>query len=195
VRLGVFGGTFDPIHLGHLRAAETALEGLALDRVAFVPAGIPPHRAEPSSSALDRYAMTELATAGHPRFAVSDIELRRDGPSYTVDTVAGLRKESPDAEVFVIVGSDTFPEMSTWKEHERLLALCTVAVVARPGEAAPASRGRSDGEPPKGVARVEGPGLAISASEIRDRVRQRKSVRYLVPDAVADYITKRSLYR
>lgn len=191
MRLGVFGGTFDPIHLGHLRAAENALEGLALDRVAFVPAATPPHRAEPSSSALDRFAMTALATAGHPRFAVSDIELRRDGPSYTVDTVAGLRKESPDAEVFVIVGSDTFPEMATWKEHERLLAMCTVAVVARPGEVP----GGSDGAQPRGVARVEGPGLAISASGIRDRVRQRKSVRYLVPDAVADYIAKRSLYR
>jgi nicotinate-nucleotide adenylyltransferase len=194
VRLGVFGGTFDPIHLGHLRAAENALEGLELDRVAFVPAATPPHRAEPSSSALDRYAMTALATAGHPRFAVSDVELRRDGPSYTVDTVAGLRREHPDDEVFVIVGSDTFPEMTTWKEHERLRELCTVAVVMRPGEA-PLSRGGPGGEQPGGVARVEGPGLAISASDIRARVRQRKSVRYLVPDAVADYIAKKALYR
>jgi nicotinate-nucleotide adenylyltransferase len=191
VRLGVFGGTFDPIHLGHLRAAENALECLALDRVAFVPAGIPPHRALPSSSALDRYAMTALATAGHPRFTVSDVELRRDGPSYTVDTVAGLRTETPKAEVFVIVGSDTFPEMVTWKEHERLVSLCTVAVVSRPGERPPA--GSASG--PKGVAHVEGPGLAISASAIRERVRQGKSVRYLVPDAVAEYIAKRALYR
>jgi nicotinate-nucleotide adenylyltransferase len=194
VRLGLFGGTFDPIHLGHLRAAENALEGLELDRVAFVPAATPPHRAEPSSSALDRYAMTALATAGHPRFAVSDVELRRDGPSYTVDTVAGLRRESPEYDVFVIVGSDTLPEMATWKEHERLMTLCTVAVVARPGEAL-SSSGRSGGEQPKGVARVDGPGLAISASDIRARVRQRKSVRYLVPDAVADYIAKKRLYQ
>jgi nicotinate-nucleotide adenylyltransferase len=192
VKLGVFGGTFDPIHFGHLRAAENALEGLELDRVAFVPAGTPPHRAEPSSSALDRYAMTALATAGHPRFAVSDVELRRDGPSYTVDTVAALRRENPDALVFVIVGSDTFPEMTTWKEHERLMELCTVAVVARPGEGSETGAG---GELRKGVARVEGPGLAISASAVRSRVRQRKSVRYLVPDAVADYIEKRALYR
>jgi nicotinate-nucleotide adenylyltransferase len=193
VRLGVFGGTFDPIHLGHLRAAENALEGLALDRVAFVPAGTPPHRAEPFSSALDRYAMTALATAGHPRFAVSDVELRRDGPSYTVDTVAGLRKETPDALVFVIVGSDTFPEMATWKEHDRLRTLCTVAVVSRPGEDLAA--GAAGGEPLEGVARVEGPGLAISASGIRDRVRKGQSVRYLVPEPVADYIAKRALYR
>jgi len=195
VRLGVFGGTFDPIHLGHLRAAESALEALELDRVAFVPAATPPHRAEPASSALDRYAMTALATAGHPRFAVSDIELRRGGPSYTVDTVAGLRREQPDDLVFVIVGSDTFPEMATWKEHERLLELCTVAVVARPGEALLSWGRAGGGEPPRGVARVEGPGLAISASGIRGRVRQRKSVRYLVPDAVADYIAKKALYR
>jgi len=195
VRLGVFGGTFDPIHLGHLRAAENALECLALDRVAFVPAGTPPHRAEPMSSALDRYAMTALATAGHPRFAVSDVELRREGPSYTVDTVACLRRESPDDEVFVIVGSDTFPEMATWKEHDRLMALCTVAVVARPGEGPETAGEAARVEPASGVARVEGPGLAISASAIRGRVRQRRSVRYLVPDAVADYIAKRALYR
>lgn len=190
MRLGVFGGTFDPIHLGHLRAAENALECLELDRVAFIPAGTPPHRAEPSSSALDRYAMTALATAGHPRFVVSDVELRRDGPSYTVDTVAGLRQESPEAEVFVIVGSDTFPEMATWKEHDRLLVLCTVAVVARPAEA-----GVAGGGPWPRVARVAGPGLDISASAIRGRVRERRSIRYLVPDAVADYIAKRALYR
>ena len=195
MRLGVFGGTFDPIHLGHLRAAENARECLELDRVAFIPAGIPPHRTEPSSSALDRYAMTALATAGHPGFAVSDVELRRDGPSYTVDTVAGLRQESPEAEVFVIVGSDTFPEMATWKEHQRLRALCTVAVVARPGEARAAGDRPAVGGPAPRVARVEGPGLDISASAIRGLARQRKSIRYLVPDAVADYIAKRALYR
>lgn len=191
----MFGGTFDPIHLGHLRAAENALESLELDRVAFIPAGTPPHRVEPSSSALDRFAMTALATAGHPCFAVSDVELRRDGPSYTVDTVDGLRRESPEAEVFVIVGSDTFPEMATWREHERLMALCTVAVVARPGEARAEAERPGAGGPAPRVARVEGPGLDISASAIRGRVRQRKSIRYLVPDAVADYIAKRALYR
>jgi len=193
VRLGVFGGTFDPIHLGHLRAAENALEGLALDRVAFIPAAVPPHRPQPSSSVLDRYAMTALAAAGHPRFAVSDIELRREGPSYTVDTVAALRAQSPEDEVFVIVGSDTYPEMSTWKDHERLFALCTVAVVSRPGERAATAGER--GPAREGVAHVEGPGLPISASAVRERVRQQRSVRYLVPDAVADYIAKRPLYR
>ena len=193
MRLGVFGGTFDPIHLGHLRAAENALEGLGLDRVAFVPAAVPPHRTEPLSSALDRYAMTALATAGHPRFAVSDVELAREGPSYTVDTVAGLRRERPEDEVFVIVGSDTFPEMVTWKEHARLRSLCTVAVVSRPGQRDVSGGAEGAGGP--GVARVEGPGLPISASAIRERVRQRRSVRYLVTDAVADYIEKRALYR
>jgi nicotinate-nucleotide adenylyltransferase len=194
VRLGVFGGTFDPIHFGHLRAAENALECLELDRIAFVPAGTPPHRPEPLSSALDRYAMTALATAGHPRFAVSDVEIRRQGPSYTVDTVASLRGDSPDDQVFVIVGSDTYPEMATWKDRDRLLALCTVAVVARPGEGA-AAGDAAPAAASSGVARVQGPGLAISASAIRRRVGQRRSVRYLVPDAVADYISKRALYR
>jgi nicotinate-nucleotide adenylyltransferase len=195
VRLGVFGGTFDPIHFGHLRAAENALECLELDRIAFVPAGTPPHRPEPLSSALDRYAMTALATAGHPRFAVSDVEIRRQGPSYTVDTVDSLRGDSPPDQVFVIVGSDTFPEMATWKDRDRLLALCTVAVVARPGEGAAAAGDAAPAAASSGVARVEGPGLAISASAIRRRVAQRRSVRYLVPDAVADYISKRALYR
>ena len=194
MRLGVFGGTFDPIHLGHLRAAENARECLELDRVAFIPAGTPPHRGLPSSSPLDRFAMTALATAGHPAFAVSDVELRREGPSYTVDTVAGLRQESPEAEVYVIVGSDTFPEMATWKEHERLMSLCTVAVVARPGDARAAAEEPAVGRAPR-VAWVEGPGLDISASAIRGRVRERKSIRYLVPDAVADFIAKRALYR
>jgi len=192
VRLGVFGGTFDPIHLGHLRAAQNALEGLGLDLVAFVPARTPPHRPQPLSSALDRYAMTALATAGHPRFAVSDVELAREGPSYTVDTVASLRRERPQDEVFVIVGSDTFPEMVTWKEHDRLRSLCTVAVVSRPGEEAPVDDARGAAA---GVARVEGSGLPISASAIRARVREGKSVRYLVADAVADFIEKKGLYR
>jgi nicotinate-nucleotide adenylyltransferase len=186
------GGTFDPIHLGHLRAAETAREELGLDRVSFVPARTPPHRPGPLSSPLDRFAMVALATAGNPRFEASDLELRRDGPSYTVDTVIALREERPEDEVVVIVGSDTFPEMATWKDPERLFALCTVAVVVRPGQAgeaapAPRSRGR--------VEEVAGPSLAVSSTEIRQRVREGRSIRYLVPEAVADYIAKQGLYR
>jgi nicotinate-nucleotide adenylyltransferase len=191
VRIGFMGGTFDPIHLGHLRAAENAREGLGLDQVAFVPARVPPHRDRPPSNALDRFAMVALATAGHPHFVPSDLELQREGPSYTVDTLAALRAGRPDDAFVVIVGSDTFTEMRTWKESERLFALCAVAVVGRPGEG-------GEEAPPlpevSGVERVGGPGLPISSSAIRERVRRGLSVRYLVPDAVADYIAKRGLY-
>ena len=193
MRRGVLGGTFDPIHLGHLRAAENAREALALDQVLFVPSGNPPHRRAPLSSGLDRFAMVALATALHPSFLPSDLELRREGPSYTADTLGALRREGPTDELFLIVGSDTFPEMETWKDPDRLFASCTVAVAERPAAPdveVPARRGT-----PARVERVAGPGLAVSATEVRRRVRDGLSVRYLVPEPVADYITKRGLYR
>jgi len=187
------GGTFDPIHLGHLRAAESAREALGLDRVAFLPAGVPPHRGAPLSPALDRYAMVCLATASNPQFVASDFELQREGPSFTVDTVAALLAERPGDSLTVIVGSDTFPEMPTWRDPARLFALAEVAVVDRPGEAE-----RPAPTPPfpgaRGVRRVSGPGLAVSATAVRERVRRGESVRYLVPETVADYIAKRRLY-
>lgn len=186
------GGTFDPIHLGHLRAAENAREGLGLDEVRFLPAQIPPHRAAPASSPRDRYAMVALATALHPRFLPDDLELRREGPSYTVDTIARVRDERPGDEVVLIVGSDTYPELSTWKDHDRLFRMCTVAVAARPDDGRPE---RAPAEPSGGVRRVPGPGLAVSATEIRRRVKEGLSIRYLVPETVADYIAKRGLYR
>jgi nicotinate-nucleotide adenylyltransferase len=183
------GGTFDPIHLGHLRAAENAREGLGLDEVRFLPAQVPPHRAAPASPARDRYAMVALATALNPRFVADDLELRREGPSYTVDTIARLRDERPGDAVVLIVGSDTFPELPTWKDHDRLLRMCTIAVVTRPVD------GREDGARGQEGARVPGPGLAVSATDIRRRVKEGLSIRYLVPETVADYIAKRGLYR
>lgn len=200
------GGTFDPIHLGHLRAAENAREGLGLEQVRFLPAQVPPHRAAPATSARDRFAMVALATALHPRFVPDDLELRREGPSYTVDTIARLRDERPGDDVVLIVGSDTYPELSTWKEHERLFRMCTVAVVTRPddgrpGCAPPEDAATSFKEPARidsaraEVRRVAGAGLAVSATDIRRRVREGLSIRYLVPETVADYIAKRGLYR
>jgi nicotinate-nucleotide adenylyltransferase len=186
------GGTFDPIHLGHLRAAESAREALGLDLVAFLPSAVPPHRTAPLSAATDRLSMTSLATASHPRFEAWDTELQRPGPSYTVETVAALLRTRPDAVFVLIVGSDTWAEMRTWREPERLLSLVEVAVVDRPGEAPgpivspfPTARG---------VHRVQGPSLPISATEVRERVHRGLSVRYLVPDGVADYIAERRLY-
>jgi nicotinate-nucleotide adenylyltransferase len=185
------GGTFDPIHLGHLRAAENAREALALERVLFVPAGLPPHKpAGALSSATDRFAMVALAAATHPLFVPADLEIRRDGPSYTAETLTELARERPEDELYLIVGADTLPEMSTWREPERVFSLCTVAVAARPG----GNDGKGTAPAGARVVAVPGPGLGVSATTVRQRVREGQSVRYLVPDAVADYIAKRRLY-
>lgn len=199
MRVGLLGGTFDPIHLGHLRGAENAREEIGLDQVIVMPSGTPPHRPGPATSPLDRYAMVCLATASHPAFVPSDLELRRDGPSYTVDTLEALHRERPGDRFVLIVGSDTLPELGTWWRADRLAALCEVAVVARPG----VSETDGPGDAPRGAggtpmfrsSRVEGPGLPISATAVRERAGHGRSLRYLVPDAVADYITKRGLYR
>jgi nicotinate-nucleotide adenylyltransferase len=190
VKVGLLGGMFDPIHLGHLRAAEVVREALALTQVLFVPAAVPPHRAAPTAAPLDRYAMVALATAGHPAFVPSDLELRREGPSYTVDTVAALRERHPGAEIVLVVGSDNLPLIAQWREPERLLQMCTLAVVERPGAPAEATR-----LPAARVARVEARALPIASRDLREAVRAGRSVRHLVPDGVADYIEKRGLYR
>ena len=191
MKLGLMGGMFDPIHFGHLRAAENAREALGLDRVHFVPAAVPPHRAAPTASALDRYAMVALATAGDPGFVPWDGEIRRQGASYTVDTAEALLRENPGAALTLIVGADNLALLPQWKEPARLLALCTVAVVGRPGEPAATAPGMD----PSRFVHVEGSHLPIASSALRERVRTGRSVRYLVPDAVAGYIDKRGLYR
>jgi nicotinate-nucleotide adenylyltransferase len=192
VRIGLYGGTFDPIHIGHLRAAETAREEMGLDLVAFLPSAVPPHRAAPLTPADDRLAMARLATGPHPSFEAWDTELRRPGPSYTVQTVEALLAERPADAFVLVVGADTWPEMASWREPQRLLRLVEVAVVDRPRHAA------VDPVAPfpdaRGVRRVEGPVLPISASAVRERARQGKSVRFLVPDEVAEYIARRGLY-
>ena len=191
MKLGLLGGMFDPIHLGHLRAAEIVRESLGLDEVVFVPAGVPPHRGKPAAAGIDRYAMVALATSTQRAFVPSDVELAREGPSYTVETVAELRARHPQAEVVLIVGSDNLPMIAEWREPERLLEMCTVAVVERPGSA-PAPAGKV---PPSRVRRVEGAALPIASRDLRERIRAGRSVRHLVPDGVADYIDKRGLYR
>jgi len=191
VKLGLLGGMFDPIHIGHLRAAEIVREALALDEVVFVPAGRPPHRGQPAAAGIDRYAMVALATAAERAFVPSDVELAREGPSYTVETVALIHKQRPGVDVVLIVGSDNLPMIADWREPERLLELCTVAVVERPGSL-PAPAGTL---PAARVHRVEGIALPIASRDLRERIRAGRSVRHLVPGAVADYIEKRGLYR
>ena len=191
MKLGLLGGMFDPIHIGHLRAAEIVREALALDEVVFVPAGRPPHRGQPAAAGIDRYAMVALATAADRAFVPSDVEIAREGPSYTVETVALIRQQRPGVEVVLIVGSDNLPMIADWREPERLLELCTVAVVERPGSA-PAPAGTL---PAGRLHRVEGTTLPIASRDLRERIRGGRSVRHLVPDGVADYIEKRGLYR
>jgi nicotinate-nucleotide adenylyltransferase len=194
VKIGIFGGTFDPIHLGHLRAAENARETLRLDSVHFVPVGAPPHRTGPRSTTIDRYAMVALATAAHPGFVASDVEIRREGPSYTIDTVLAFREAFPQDELVLIVGSDTYAEIPTWRDPDRIFSHCHIAVVHRPGES-PKPPEKAFDVASQRVSWVETAGLPISATDVRRRVSQGQSPRYLVSDAVADYIQKRALYR
>jgi nicotinate-nucleotide adenylyltransferase len=194
VRIGLYGGTFDPIHLGHLRAAENAREALGLDLVAFVPSAVPPHRSLPMTAPEHRLEMTRLATAHYRPFAAWDDELRRSGPSYTVETVAALIAARAADSFVLVVGADTWPEIPSWREPERLLSLVEVAVVERPGftKAAPPRPPFPDA---RGVRHVSGPGLPLSATAIREQARAGHSVRFLVPDRVADYIAEQRLYR
>jgi nicotinate-nucleotide adenylyltransferase len=196
LRVGLLGGTFDPIHLGHLRAAECAREALGLGEVIFVPSSQPPHRSGPSASALDRWAMVCLATSGNPAFVASSVELERAGPSYTMETVLAIRAARPADELVLIVGSDAFPEMARWRQAASLFAACEVAVVSRPGaHAEPATPAAPPFPDVRGIRPVAGSLLPISASHVRELAREGRSIRYLVPEPVAGFVAKRGLYR
>lgn len=197
-RLGVMGGTFDPIHYGHLVTAEEALVQFNLDRVIFMPTGRPVRKTHRHVSSIeDRYLMTVIATASNPDFEVSRLEIDRPGDTYTVDTMIALRElYGPRAELFFITGADAVREILTWKDAGRLTELCTFIAATRPGYEpdieAPAS---GSAEPAPRVESMEVPSLAISSSDLRARVAQRRPVRYLLPEAVAAYIQKNGLYR
>jgi nicotinate-nucleotide adenylyltransferase len=198
-RLGVMGGTFDPIHLGHLVAAEAAREQFDLEQVLFVPALLPPHKQDRAiTPAEHRHAMVLLATANHPRFLASRVELDRPGPSYTVDTLRLLRTTHPQARLYFITGADALMELDTWKDPEELLRLCCMIVVSRPGCDREGLRAKAaDLERRTGchVEELTAPALAISSHDLRQRVAEGKSLRYLVPREVRDYIFKHRLYQ
>ena len=215
-RLGILGGTFNPIHLGHLVLAEAFRERLALDRVLFVPVGIPPHKPPRGLvSALHRYAMVSLAVAGHPGFVASPVELERAGPSYSADTVEALAGDWPGARLFFLMGSDTFLDLPTWRTPERLGTFATLAVGYRAGSAfdpeGAAARavlarlGRpgwrrvppvaAEALAPGECALVETRSVDVSAREIRERLAAGESARYQVPLSVAEYIADHRLYR
>jgi nicotinate-nucleotide adenylyltransferase len=183
------GGTFDPIHNGHLIAASEAQYAFSLDEVLFVPAGSPWQKAEREvSSRQDRLAMCRLATESNDAFWVSPIEIERSGPTYTVDTLRQLRAElGEDTELFFVTGADAITQILTWKDAPEALDLATFIAVTRPGH--------EMSDLPGGVERVQIPGLAISSSEIRQRVAMARPIRYLVPDPVMGYVAEHGLYR
>jgi nicotinate-nucleotide adenylyltransferase len=194
--VGILGGTFDPIHHGHLVIAEEAREALGLERVVLVPAATPPHKpGRPVTDAADRLAMARLAISGNPAFTVSDVEVARGGASYTVDTLEALRADGIE-EPWFILSAEALAGLPTWREPERILALARLAVVPRGGfepldTAWVASRfpGREDR-----IRFLDGPLLPISGSVVRRRAAAGRSVRYLVPDPVAAYIADHALY-
>lgn len=183
-RVGVFGGTFDPVHVGHLAIALAALETVPLDRVLFVPARRSPLKERgPVAAPERRLAMLERATADEPRFSVSRAELDREGPSYTVDTLEALKGEG---RLFLILGADASADLGRWKDPERVRALATLVVARRPG---------SVGGLPAGAIALDTPLMDISARELRARAAEARSLRYLVPDPVCRYIEEHALYR
>ena len=190
-RLGVMGGTFDPIHHGHLVAASEVQSYFDLDEVIFVPTGQPWQKSERRvSPAEDRYLMTVIATASNPQFSVSRIDIDRGGPTYTIDTLRDLSSLNSDSDLFFITGADALSQILTWRDAEELFSLAHFIGVTRPGHDL-----TDDGLPKGGVSLVEIPALAISSTDCRLRVAQDDPVWYLVPDGVVRYIDKRQLNR
>ncbi len=198
MRMGVMGGTFDPIHHGHLVAAEEARAQLDLEQVIFVPAGMPPHKLDhPISSAEHRLRMVEMAIADNPHFTVSRVDIDRFGPCYTVDTIALLHDEwGPNAEIHFIMGTDSLADILTWHQPERLIRLCRLAVVRRPDYEVDLAE--LDRLLPGVAARVyllDMPLLEISSTDLQRRVRAEQPIKYQVPPAVEAYIYEHRLYR
>lgn len=195
LRLGIMGGTFDPIHYGHLVAAEEALVQFSLDRVIFMPTGEPARKTHQQvTPAEHRYLMTVIATASNPDFAVSRLEVDRPGVTYTVDTMLELRAMyGPETDLFFITGADAILDILTWKDSARLAGTCTLIAATRPGY--DLSRlSTQPGADAFAIEPMEVPALAISSTDIRTRIAARRPVRYLLPEAVATYIRKNRLY-
>jgi nicotinate-nucleotide adenylyltransferase len=196
VRVGILGGTFNPPHIGHLVCAQEAYRELELNRVLLIPARIPPHKpVEHEPGAHHRLELCRVAVAEDDRFEVSDLELRRDGPSYTVDTLEELSTEAPNNELFLIVGGDIAAGLPRWREPERVLELATLSIARRRGTA------RSSIDTALGRLRggdrarfFQMPRIGVSSTMVRRRVRSGQPIRYLVPDAVAAYIERHGLY-
>ena len=191
-KIGILGGTFDPIHMGHLVLAEQVKEKLKLDQVIFIPCFSPPHkRGRKLSPAKDRFHITRLAVDGNPFFLVSDIELKRKGFSYTVDTLRQLKNLYPNSKIYFLTGSDALNEIHTWKDPEKIYKLAKMVIATRPGF--------DEFDPEDHFAKksiiINITGVDIYSSQIRGRVKKGQSIKYLVPSKVEKYIKRKKLYR
>lgn len=200
-KIGIMGGTFDPIHYGHLVTAETARSEFALEKVIFVPSGNPPHKSEAMVTRKEqRYLMTVLATAANPYFEVSRVEIERPGQSYAIDTVREFKsKMDEDSELYFITGADAIFEIVTWKDVDGLFDRCTFIAATRPGFNLDALREKLLKRLPieylKKIIPLEVPAMAISSTDIRQRIRNNRTVKYLLPEEVENFIYKNKLYR
>lgn len=198
-KVGIMGGTFNPIHYGHLFLAENAYEQVGLDQVLFMPSKNPPHKVKAELAPGEyRAEMVRLAIQGNPHFSLSMMELEREGITYSVDTLSILTKEHPDTEYYFIVGADSFFMMQTWKNPEKLFQLCTIAVAGRDNvkedKLAKQAKYLKDIFGARTIS-LQMPNLQISSAFTRDRIAANKSIRYYVPDDVITYITEKQLYR
>ncbi|WP_225933488.1 nicotinate-nucleotide adenylyltransferase [Mycolicibacterium pallens] len=196
-RLGVMGGTFDPIHNGHLVAASEVADLFDLDEVVFVPTGQPWQKSREVTAPEDRYLMTVIATASNPRFSVSRVDIDRGGPTYTSDTLRDLRALNPDADLYFITGADALASILSWQNWEELFALAKFVGVSRPGYELNGQHivAAFDQLPEEALSLVSVPALAISSTDCRLRAAKNRPIWYLVPDGVVQYVSKRGLYR
>lgn len=197
-KIGIMGGTFNPIHYGHLIAAKWAKENFQLDKVVFIPAGFPPHKQEKEVLPVKhRYLMTLLATIDEPDFEVSTIEIDRQGPSYTIDTIKQIHTYNKNTQIFFITGADSILELHTWKKYEELIKSCYFIAATREGYDTEKLYERIeelDGKFGKRIFHMEIPPVGISSTELRNRLKQGKTVKYLIPPTVEKYIKKNNLY-
>jgi len=198
MRIGIFGGTFDPVHHGHLLLAEQCREQCALDEVWLIPAGSPPHKSISNiTPGKQRREMLEFACAGNPSFVIQDLELNREGPSYTVETLRQLKESHPSDDFFLIIGADSFRELHTWREPEAILELAQVIGVNRPNISLPDLSDLKEKFGDSVIANIlwaTMPGIDLSSTDIRQRIRENKSVRYMTPRSVEVYIHNNRLY-
>lgn len=198
MRLGILGGTFDPIHYGHLLLAETCREQLDLSQIRLLPAGAPPHKTGKGiTDGHTRADMVQLAISGYPEYTVDRREIRREGPSFTVDTLTNFRTEYPDAELFFLMGADSLRDIPGWKQPERILELATVVAVNRPGLEAPDDQQVFDWvgqEFAKRIITLSMPGTDLSATALRHRVAAGQNLRFMTPRAVEMFINQHRVY-